>query len=130
MMVTPFRTGRAGVAASGCAALWLAGCASFSPDAGMHVVSGIATSALGQDAHKVDTADAADATRDRLRRLLASPLSAEAAVQIALINNKRLQAAYNELGLAEAVSLREASGPAEMTGIVVMSLACNVIPVT
>jgi hypothetical protein len=33
-------------------------------------------------------------------------------------------------GILQAVSLTKASGPAEMTGIVVMSLACNVIPVT
>jgi outer membrane protein TolC len=45
-----------------------------------------------------------------VRRLLAAPLSADAAVEIALVNNKGLQAAYNALGLAEAARI-EASLP-------------------
>ena len=104
------RTGGARMAASVLVAMSLAECASFSPDAGMDVVSGITGAALSQDAHKVDTAEAADAVRTHVRRLLASRLSAEAAVQVALLNNKGLQAAYNELGVAEAVRV-EASLP-------------------
>jgi outer membrane protein TolC len=45
-----------------------------------------------------------------VRRLLAAPLSADAAVEIALLNNNGLQAAYNTLGLAEAARI-EASLP-------------------
>jgi cobalt-zinc-cadmium efflux system outer membrane protein len=37
-----------------------------------------------------------------VRRLLAEPLSADAAVQIALLNNRRLQATYERLGIAQA----------------------------
>jgi outer membrane protein TolC len=84
------------------AALALAGCASFSPDGGMGVVSGVAAAALGKDARKVDTPEAAEAAAGRVGRLLAKPLSADAAVEVALLNNKGLQAAYNALGLAEA----------------------------
>ena len=36
-------------------------------------------------------------------RLLRAPLGPDAAVQIALLNNLGLQAAYNRLGVAEAV---------------------------
>jgi outer membrane protein TolC len=43
-------------------------------------------------------------------QLLKLPITAEAAVRIALLSNKGLQAAYNELGIAEAVML-EASLP-------------------
>src|SRR5262249_7604848 len=45
-----------------------------------------------------------------VRRLLAAPLSARAAVRVAFLNNKGLQAAYNELGIAEAIRV-EASLP-------------------
>ena len=46
----------------------------------------------------------------RVQALLSRPLSAEAAVQIALLNNRGLQAAYNELGISEA-QMVEASLP-------------------
>ena len=102
----------------GCAALLatafatalLTGCASFSPDAGMDVVSGIAATELKKTAYKIDGDEGAVAARAQTRRLLGSPLSVDAAVQIAVLNNKGLQAAYNELGIAEATMV-EASLP-------------------
>jgi outer membrane protein TolC len=106
--VAPFRLG------IGLTALSLVGCASFSPDAGMSVVSGIAATALGQEARRIDMEQAADAARIRVRRILTSPLSAESAAQIALFNNKGLQAAYNGLGIAEAARV-EASLPPNPT---------------
>jgi len=42
------------------------------------------------------------AVRDTLDRLLARPLSAEDAVQVALLNNRRLQAGFAELGIGAA----------------------------
>src|SRR5262245_11976131 len=88
----------------------LTGCASFSPDAGMGAVTGIAATELRKDALKIDGDEAAAASRARVRRLLASTLLVDAAVQIALLNNRGLQAAYNELGIAEAAMV-EASLP-------------------
>lgn len=38
----------------------------------------------------------------RIRMLLATPLSAESAMEIALLNNPALQATYAEAGIAEA----------------------------
>jgi outer membrane protein TolC len=96
--------------AAALAATALNGCASFSPDGGMGVVSGVAAAALGQDAHKLNTPEAAEAAHGRVRQLLAAPLSADAAVEIALVNNNGLQATYNALGLAEAARI-EASLP-------------------
>jgi outer membrane protein TolC len=92
-------------------ALLLAGCAGFSPDGGMAAVQEIAGSELNKEVAALRTADAVAAARTTLERLLRRPLSAEAAVQIALLNNRDLQAAYNELGIAEAVRV-EASLPA------------------
>jgi len=102
--------GRAGLLASALATLLLSGCASFSPDAGMGAVSGITATELKKDALKIDGEEAAAAGRARVRRLLASTLPVDAAVQIALLNNRGLQAAYNELGIAEAAMV-EASLP-------------------
>jgi outer membrane protein TolC len=88
----------------------LTGCASLSPDAGMSVVAGTAATELRKNALKIDSAEAAAEGQTRVRRLLASTLSVDAAVQIALLNNNGLQAAYNELGIAEAAMV-EASLP-------------------
>jgi outer membrane protein TolC len=80
----------------------VAACASFSPDGGMDAVGGIASAELSRDAVKIRTNEDAALARDRTARLLRSMLSADMAVQIALLNNKGLQVAYNELGISEA----------------------------
>ena len=83
-------------------ALLLSGCASFSPDGGMSMVTATVSRDLGKEASAQRTPDEAESARSVTRRLLAKPLSAEAAVQIALLNNRGLQAAYNELAISEA----------------------------
>ena len=88
----------------------LTSCAAFSPDGGMGAVEEIAGTELNKDVAALRTPEATLAARARLERLLRRPLSADAAVQIALLNNRDLQAAYNELGLAEAARI-EASLP-------------------
>lgn len=87
----------------------LAGCAGFSADGGFSSVEKIARERIGKDAQWT-RGDAERQTLDaRVAELLngktppaAAPLSADDAVQIAILNNKGLQAAYAELGLAEA----------------------------
>jgi outer membrane protein TolC len=93
-------------------ALLLAGCASFSPDAGMNGVTAIVA-----EANKIDSEEAAAAANARTRKLLGSPLSADTAVRLALLNNNALQASYNELGIAEAAKI-EASLPPNPTFLV------------
>jgi outer membrane protein TolC len=80
----------------------LSGCAAFSPDGGMDVVGDIAKHELDKDVVAIRSPEDADAVRGAVRRLLGRTLSADAAVQVALLNNRGLQAAYNELTLAEA----------------------------
>jgi hypothetical protein len=80
----------------------VSGCAWFSPDAGMGVVANVAERELNKDVAGIRTPDEAEAVRLAVHRLLARPLTADAAVQVALLNNRGLQAAYNELMLAEA----------------------------
>jgi outer membrane protein TolC len=93
------------------AALGLAGCASFSPDGGMAVVSDITSRTIDHEATAVRSADDADRARKATRQLLARPLSSEAAVHVALFNNKGLQASYNELALSEAELIQDSLPP-------------------
>jgi outer membrane protein TolC len=80
----------------------LGGCASFSKDGGFDAIQTATRSHIQKDV--VWSRD--DATRRqsqaRIDALLAHPLTADDAVQIALLNNPGLQAAFNTLGIAEA----------------------------
>lgn len=92
-------------------ALALGACASFSPDAGMGAVRRSVAEGVGKDAVKIATEDDARAVRARLDALLAEPLTADGAVQVALLANRGLQAAYNELGLAELAAVEAGLPP-------------------
>jgi len=96
------------------AALVLGGCAGFSDDAGMGAVQTIAGASLNKDVAALRTEADVAAARATIDRLLAKPLSADSAVQIALLNNRDLQAAYNALGIAET-SLVQARLPPNPT---------------
>ena len=91
-----------------------AGCATFSSDGGMAVVNGIVAPELKSEAVKVNGEDVAGEVHARATRLLGAMLSADSAVRIALLNNKGVQATYNELGIAEAAMV-EASLPPNPT---------------
>jgi outer membrane protein TolC len=88
----------------------LAGCAAFSPDGGIGAVQDIAGTAIEQKVVALRSPDDVDAAHGTVRRLLARPLTADAAVRLALINNRDLQASYNALGMSEAAMV-EASLP-------------------
>jgi len=89
----------------------LAGCAQFSPDGGMdHVALGVGKE-IGKDVVKITTAEQVARTREQVAALLTGPLSADAAVQIALLNNRTLQAAYNDLGISEAAYVQASLPP-------------------
>ncbi len=93
------------------ATLLLPGCAALSPDGGMSVPAEIAAQHLRKDVTAIRSEDDAEAARERVDRLLKRPLTADSAVQIALLNNRGLQAAYNELGIAEAVRVQQSLPP-------------------
>ena len=92
-------------------ALLLSGCASFSPDHGMGVVAAVAEQTIRKDVVSIRTEDDAQRTDASARALLRRPLTVETAVQVALLNNRGLQAAYNELALAEADFVGESLPP-------------------
>jgi outer membrane protein TolC len=80
----------------------LSGCAWFSPDSGMNAVSDVTTQDTGKRAVAIRTPEEARDAQAVVTQLLGRPLTANAAVQIALLNNRGLQASYNELAIAEA----------------------------
>src|SRR5260370_4249627 len=91
--------------------LALPGCAAFSPDGGMSVVANVAGETIKKDVVPIRTTEDAECARSAVQRLLRPTLTADTAVQIALLNNRGLQAAYNELALAEADLVRESLPP-------------------
>ena len=88
--------------ACGLAVVLLAGCVSFSKDGGFGAVESVARERLGMEAKWVRSDKDADAVRQTVIVLLSAPLTPDAAVQAALLNNRGLQATYYELGIAEA----------------------------
>jgi outer membrane protein TolC len=98
-----------GLAAIGCASL--AACQTFSQDGGMSVTADIAGKILNKGVVAIRSEEDAAAARAEVERLLKRPLTVDSAVQIALLNNRGLQAAYNELGIAEAVRVQQSLPP-------------------
>ncbi|MGF6651850.1 outer membrane protein TolC [Paraburkholderia youngii] len=84
------------------AMLFLAGCTTFSKDGGFNTVSSTASERLGKEAVYVKTDEDREAVFRRTQELLAKPLGMDDAVQVALLNNRGLQASYGELGISEA----------------------------
>jgi outer membrane protein TolC len=83
-------------------ALLLAACARFSQDGGFDAVARTAQPRIGQSALWKRTPEDAARAEQATAQLLARPLSADDAVRIAILNNGSLQAAFAELGIAEA----------------------------
>ena len=86
-----------------CMSFVLAGCASFSRDGGFDTVaSGAKERGLDQEIKWLRDGEDPTEIRAMVTSLLKKPLTPDAAVQIALLNNQSLQATYAELGIAEA----------------------------
>jgi cobalt-zinc-cadmium efflux system outer membrane protein len=83
-------------------ALLLAGCASTNPQQAFAPVQDEVSQLSGQRVVWNQDVDADHLVNDAAWRRLQSPLDANAAAQIALINNPDLQATFEELGISEA----------------------------
>jgi outer membrane protein TolC len=83
-------------------ALALCGCATFSKDGGFDPVSQQTHEHLDKEVRWSRSAAEQAKGDSEVAALLAHPLSAEDAVQIALLNNRMLQASFEELGISEA----------------------------
>ncbi len=89
----------------------LGGCASFTPDGGFGVVERTTKERIGKDLHWARGDADLDTIAKRVAALLAKPLAVDDAVQIALLNNRGLQAGFQELGITEAEVVQAARLP-------------------
>lgn len=84
------------------ALLPLAGCRTLSPEGSFYEVANTVHTRIGKEI-SWDTGQYVDpSVRTTIEHLLSQPLTAEIAVQIALLNNRDLQAVYADLGIAQA----------------------------
>lgn len=89
----------------------LSGCAGFSPDGGMMAVANLADETIHKDVVSIRTEADAQRAASAVQNLVARGLTVDTAVQIALLNNRGLQASYNELALAETDLVGESLPP-------------------
>jgi len=82
-------------------AMVLSGCASFSPDGGMTAVANLTGETIHKEVVSIRTEDDALRADAAVKDFLRRGLTVDTAVQIALLNNRGLQASYTELALAE-----------------------------
>lgn len=93
---------KAHIAILGLASIAVAGCATFSTDGGFGAVERSVKERTGKDLAWVRTDAERDSIARRVAELLEKPLSTDDAVQVALLNNRGLQAEFAELGIGEA----------------------------
>lgn len=92
--------------AAATAAVLLAGCASFSPDGGFGKVAELTKERTGQTALWQRSASDTETAQARVDELLEQPVTADRAVELALLNSRGLQASFSELGIAESDLVR------------------------
>jgi len=84
------------------ASLLLGGCATLSKDGGFGNVQQTTQQHIKQEIAWPKSQDEQSKISDQVSALLEHKLDVDSAVQIALLNNKRLQASFYELGISEA----------------------------
>src|SRR3989304_7524614 len=102
LYISNLKTGRTRTLALVLSAVFIGGCATFSEDGGFGNVEILTRERIGQEAKWIKSERDAEQVQATVKKLLAAPLSVDSAVQIALLNNRGLQATYAELGIAEA----------------------------
>lgn len=85
-----------------CGVIVLGGCATFSRDGGFDTVAAATRTGLGRDVRWPRSAAERAKSDAEVAALLAHPLEADDAVQVALLANHALQASFQELGVSEA----------------------------
>ena len=94
------------LAATAATLVLLGGCASFSADGGFDSVGQFTQERTGQTPVWQRTESQAVTVQARTAELLGQPLTAENAVELAMLNNRGLQASFQELGVAESDLVR------------------------
>src|SRR5262245_33803626 len=85
--------GTVGIVAGFASVMLLPACTRLPPDPAMGVAATIPPQELNKDPPPIPSPEEAEAAAATVRRLLGRPLTADAAVQVALLNNRGLQAA-------------------------------------
>ena len=85
----------------------LAGCAGMSRETAFSEVQQQVDERIGVPIHWNTHTASIDETEQMVKELLDKPLVVDTAVQIALLHNRRLQATYEEIGIAHAVVVEE-----------------------
>lgn len=80
----------------------LAGCATFSNDGGFGTIQQTTKERLDKEVRWARSDGDRRELQTRVNELLAKPLAIDDAIQLALFNNRGLQASYFELGISEA----------------------------
>ena len=99
----------------------VSGCASIPKDAGFSEVQETVRQRTGVVTEWVRQQDQEQAVKTRTRALLEGELSVEGATEVALLNNRRLQATFEELGLARADLLQSRLARNPILGIDIRS---------
>lgn len=81
--------------------LFLGGCATFSQDGGLDSVSEMTKARTGQTVQRASAVPPGQ-NEAAIAALVANPLTPNSAVELALLNNRGLQASFADLGIAEA----------------------------
>ncbi len=102
MNINIYRLLMARLLASAMVLLSLAGCASFTPDGGFNSVEKTSKERIGKELNWARTEAGRSVIAARVHELLQKTLSIDDAMQIALLNNRGLQASFFELGISEA----------------------------
>lgn len=82
--------------------LVLGGCASFSSDGGFSSIEQVTKERIGKDVTWQRSDNEQNTAAQKVKELLGSLLTVDDAVQIALLNNRGLQASFYELGISES----------------------------
>ncbi|MCE4224947.1 TolC family protein [Methylobacterium sp. C25] len=105
--------------------LTLGGCVGFSPDAGLGPAREYAALDLRKHVVKVADVEGALSAGAQTDMLLRRPLTPDSAVQVALLKNRGLQAAFNDLGVSEAQYVQATLPPAPRLSITQWGLGFN-----
>jgi outer membrane protein TolC len=101
-MYLPYKTPRPARLLAAALPLLLSACAGVSADGGVDAVASMTRERLGQPVQLGRPGARADVDHDKIAAILKAPLTPEAAVQLALLNNAGLKASLAGLGVSEA----------------------------
>lgn len=82
--------------------LFISGCASVQINEEWKKVNSLSIESIGEDALWQQTKEDEGFVKEEIKKLLSDGLSMDDSTKIALLNNKRLQAAFEDIGIAKA----------------------------